>query len=88
MGAGNVRYAVVTFPENNVVVNQPFTGSESTARSAVNGISLGGGGGIPESSDEAMNTVVNGLNASDRAPGQQTGDFQPPTGGAPRRSRS
>jgi Mg-chelatase subunit ChlD len=78
VGAGNVRYAVVTFPENNVVVNQPFTGSESTARSAVNGISLGGGGGIPESSDEAMNTVVNGLSASDRAPGQQTGNFQPP----------
>src|SRR5215204_6016732 len=78
VSGGNVRYSVVTFPEDNVVVNQPFTASESEARSAINGITLGGGGNIPESSDEAMNTVVNGLRASDRAGGQQTGDFQPP----------
>jgi hypothetical protein len=79
VSGGNVRYGVVSFPGEEVIVNTPFAdGNESAAKTAINGLSPGGGGSEPEASDEAMNTVINGLKASDRPAGQQTGDFQPP----------
>ncbi|NJP06281.1 MAG: VWA domain-containing protein [Chloroflexaceae bacterium] len=34
-----------------------------------------GGNSYPEPSDEALNTIINGLDEADREPGQQTGDF-------------
>jgi von Willebrand factor type A domain-containing protein len=79
VAAGNLRLGVVEFPEDNVIVDTPFAdNNEAAAKTAINGITLGGGGSVPESSDEALDTVVRGLRASDRPAGKQTGDFQPP----------
>jgi hypothetical protein len=38
-------------------------------------LTASGGGNTPEASDEALNTVINGLDENDRLPGQQFGDF-------------
>lgn len=79
VSGGNVRYGLVTFPEDNVVVNTVFADhNESAVKSSINSTFAGGGGNTPESSDEALETVVLGRKASDVPPGKQTGDFQPP----------
>jgi hypothetical protein len=79
VSGGNVRYALVTFPEDNVVVNTPFADhNESQVKAAINSTFASGGGNIPESSDEALETAVLGRRATDVPPGKQTGDFQPP----------
>src|SRR5206468_2237008 len=79
VSGGNIRYALVTFPEDDVVVNTPFADkNEAAEKSAINATFASGGGNIPESSDEALETVVLGRKASDVPAGKQTGDFQPP----------
>ena len=57
---GKLRMGLVTFPNDNVVVNQPLTNDVSLVQSAIEGLFAGGGNGIPESSDEALQYAVTG----------------------------
>jgi hypothetical protein len=57
---GDLRMGLVTFPEDNVIVNQPLTADITAVQNAVRNILLGGGAGEAESSDEALQYVVTG----------------------------
>ena len=74
-GAGpDYRLALVTF-KDDVTVLLPFAPNNRAAFSqALVPVTAFGGGQVPEASDEALNTIVNGLRASGRP---QTGDFVP-----------
>ncbi len=57
---GNLHLGLVTFPDDNVVVNQAFTNGVTAVQTAIQALSAGGGNGEPESSDEALQYVVTG----------------------------
>ena len=72
---GNYQLSLVTFADT-VEVDVPFSRENAAAvRRGLDDVFASGGGNIPEASDEALNTVVNGLDEDDRRPGQQIGDF-------------
>lgn len=71
----DLRLGLVTFPEDNIVVNQPLTADLAEAEAAVNAIALGGGGGAPESSDESLRLVVTGSASPGCAVEQPKGPF-------------
>lgn len=74
---GNYQLALVTFPEDNVVVDVDLGAKNADAiKAAVAKLTAGGGAAEPESSDEAVRTAVDNLKASDRPAGKQTGDFK------------
>ena len=56
----DLRIGLVTFPNDNVVVNQPLTAEITTAQNAIQNIPPGNGMGEPESSDEALQLVITG----------------------------
>jgi hypothetical protein len=58
--AGDLRMGLVTFPNDNVVVSQPFTSDMTSVQSAIQAIILGNGAGIAESSDESLQYVITG----------------------------
>jgi uncharacterized protein YegL len=72
---GDAQLALVTFKDNVVVEQDLASGNNTAVADAIAALSASGGAGGPEASDEALNTVLNGLDEADRAPGQQTGDF-------------
>lgn len=57
---GDLRMGLITFPDDNVVVSQPFTPDIAQISDAVNAIPLGFGGSLPESSDASLQYVVSG----------------------------
>jgi len=63
-----------------VCVKQAFTSNEAAFRAALSGVTKGDGGGTPEPSDEALNTVIHGLSARKDEFDQwvQYGDFNTP----------
>lgn len=71
--AGDFRLALVGF-DDLVKVEQPFTANRAALEAAVLTLQAGGGGNEPEASDEALNTVINGLPQRQG----QIGNFFPP----------
>jgi len=71
---GDFQLGLVTFKDDVSVVDDLALGA-GTVPADILGLSASGGGGEPEASDEALNTVVNGLDMADHLPGQQSGDF-------------
>ena len=77
VGAGNVRFEVISH-EDDVRVLTPFApNNDAAAATSVASLGAGGGGSIPEASDEAIRTAVSGLAASARPGGEQIGDAVP-----------
>ncbi len=72
---GDFRLALLRFEDDVFVLNDMAAGNTEAVKTAIAGLSAGGGAGEPEASDEAVRTVVEGLSASDRPAGRQTGDF-------------
>ena len=62
---GDLRMGLVTFPNDNVVVNQPFTTDFTAIQNAIQALVAGGGGPEPESSDASLQYVVTGATALD-----------------------
>jgi hypothetical protein len=65
---GDLRIGLVTFPQDNVVVNQPLTANITAVQNAIQAIVAGagtGGGPEPESSDASLQYVVTGATALD-----------------------
>ncbi len=75
---GDYRLALVTFKDDVTVVENFSEANASSIATNIDLLTASGGGDEPEASDEALNTVINGLAASDRLPYQQTGDFDQP----------
>jgi len=73
--SGDFRLGLVKFDNTVIVVNDMAAGNLDSVKAGINAMSAGGGGDEPEASDEAVRTVVNALKASDRASGDQVGDF-------------
>jgi len=71
---GDFQLGLVTFKDDVSVVDDLAPGAGTIAADIL-ALTASGGGAEPEASDEALNTVVNGLDMADRLPGQQTGDF-------------
>lgn len=69
------QLGLVTFKDSLTVLNDLDAGNEAAVQANILALTAGGGGNTPEASDEALNTVINGLDADDRPPGAQTGDF-------------
>lgn len=72
---GSDQLALVTFKDSVAVLEDLALGNDAAISAGLAGLVASGGNFLPEASDEAANTVINGLAAADRAPGQQTGDF-------------
>ena len=77
VAGGNLRLEVMDFSDD-VFVREPFAlNNQDRAKAAIRALTLQGGGNLPEASDEALNTAINGLPASARPGGDQTGDAVP-----------
>lgn len=72
---GNFRLGLVEFKDDVIVLNNLATGNTDSVRTNIAALRAGGGGNEPEASDEGVRTVVEGLAASARPAGRQTGDF-------------
>lgn len=72
---GDDQLALVSFKDSVNVIADLAAGNEAAVAAGIAGLVAIGGANLPEASDEALNTVVNGLDVADRAAGQQTGDF-------------
>jgi uncharacterized repeat protein (TIGR01451 family) len=72
---GDFQLGLVTFKDDVTVWNDLAAGNEAAVQANILALTAGGGGNTPEASDEALNTVIHGLDADDRPPGAQTGDF-------------
>src|SRR5512141_1714606 len=72
---GDYRLGLVEFGTEVTVRVDLAAGNNEAMSKALLALTATGGAGEPEASDEALNTIVNGLKASDRATGQQVGDF-------------
>jgi hypothetical protein len=68
------QMGLVTF-RDTIEVDLDLGSPVSDLRERVMGLVASGGDELPEASDEAMNTVINGLDQDDRPPGSQHGDF-------------
>ena len=72
---GDFRLGLIDFNDDVIVLNDLAGGNLDAVKTNIGKLSAGGGGSIPEASDEGVKTALRGLKASDRAAGQQTGDF-------------
>jgi len=72
---GDYQMALVTFGDNVIVNNDLVAGNALSVQANFLALTATGGAGEPEASDEALNTVVNGLDADDRPAGRQTRSF-------------
>lgn len=71
----NYQLSLVTFKDFVVVHDDLALRDGPAVVNDILGLTADGGGNTPEASDEALNTVINGLDENDRLPGQQFGDF-------------
>jgi hypothetical protein len=69
------QLSLVTFKDNVQVDDDLAANNANEVREDVLSLTAEGGGNEPEASDEALNTVINGLDEGDRPPGKQIGDF-------------
>ena len=69
------QLSLVTFKDFVVVHDDLALRDGPAVVNDILGLVATGGGNTPEASDEALNTVINGLDQNDRLPGQQFGDF-------------
>ncbi len=60
VSGGDLRIGLITFPDDNVVLNVPFTTNFSNVISAVQGLVATNGNGEAESSDEALQYAITG----------------------------
>ena len=72
---GDFRLALLEFKDEVIVLNDMAAGNVDSVKNNIAGLTASGGSGEPESSDEAVRTVVEGLDAADRPAGRQTGNF-------------
>ncbi|HVT43281.1 MAG TPA: VWA domain-containing protein [Thermoanaerobaculia bacterium] len=75
VSGGDFRLGLVEFSDDVIVLNDLAGGNLESVSANILALSPGGGANEPEASDEALNTVINGLKAADRPEGRQTGDF-------------
>ena len=71
---GDYRLSLVTFKDNITIHNNFAAANKAAVSASILALTAGGGGGEPEASDEALNTVVNALAAGGRP---QNIDFTP-----------
>src|SRR5262249_38222621 len=71
----NYQLSLVTFKDFVVVHDDLAFRDGPAVVNDILGLVASGGNGTPEASDEALNTVINGLDENDRLPGQQFGNF-------------
>jgi uncharacterized repeat protein (TIGR01451 family) len=69
------QLGLVTFKDQVTVLNDLAAGNEAAVQANILALTAEGGGNTPEASDEALNTIIHGLDADDRPPGAQIGDF-------------
>lgn len=72
---GDLQLALVTFKDDVTVWDDLAAGNGASVSANILGLFASGGAGYAESSDEALNTAINGLDVADRPLGLQTGDF-------------
>lgn len=72
---GDYQLGLVTFKDDVTVRNDLAVDNTAAVVSNITALSASGGSGLPEASDEALNTVINGIDSADRPAGKQTGDF-------------
>ncbi len=72
---GDYRLGLLEFGTQVIVDVDLAGGNLDAIQSKIKGLVASGGDNEPEASDEALKTVIHGLKASDRAAGQQVGDF-------------
>jgi uncharacterized repeat protein (TIGR01451 family) len=73
--SGDSQLGLVTFKDQVVVHHDLAAGNAAAVEAGLLALFASGGGNLPEASDEALHTVINGLDEADRLPGQQIGDF-------------
>lgn len=72
---GSYRLGLITFTDVVRVDEDLASGNKASIRTKLDAQSPAGGGELPEASDEGLHTAIKGLDAADRDPGQQIGDF-------------
>lgn len=72
---GDFQLGLVTFKDDITVWNDLAAGNQAAVEANILGLTASGGGNTPEASDEALNTIIHGLDEDDRPPGAQAGDF-------------
>jgi hypothetical protein len=72
---GDYQLGVVGFKDIVGVGVDLAPGNAAAVEAFILALTASGGAGLPEASDEALNTIINGLDAADRPPGKQQGDF-------------
>jgi hypothetical protein len=60
VSGGDLRMGLITFPNDNVVINVPLTTDLPLLETAIQGLVAAGGNGEPESSDEALQYAITG----------------------------
>lgn len=86
--SGDFQLGLVTFKDSVEVDDDLASGNSAIVEADILGLSADGGLFEPEASDEALNTVINGLDEADRNPGEQSGNFDGTFRGARSRSSS
>ncbi|HTS17846.1 MAG TPA: vWA domain-containing protein [Verrucomicrobiae bacterium] len=77
VSGADLRIGLITFPNDNVVINVPFTSSVTDVITAVQGLVASGGNGEPESSDESLQYAITGAaDPSCSVVGQPLGSFR------------
>src|SRR5207249_2641187 len=59
--SGDLRMGLVSLPNDDVIVRQPFTTDLTAIQTAIGALAAGGGAGLPESSDEALQFTISGF---------------------------
>lgn len=72
---GDYQLGLVTFKDNVTVRNDLAVDNDAAVRASIDAMLATGGAGLPEASDEALNTVIHGHDEVDRTGGEQMGDF-------------
>jgi hypothetical protein len=75
VSGGDFQLGLVTFKDQVVILQDLAAGNAAAVEQGILTLIASAGGGEPEASDEALNTVINGLDQTDRLPGQQIGNF-------------
>jgi hypothetical protein len=60
VSGGDLQTGLITFPNDNVVINVPLTTDLAAVETAIQGLVAAGGGAEPESSDEALQYAITG----------------------------
>jgi Mg-chelatase subunit ChlD len=74
---GDYQLGLVTFSDDVFVLNDLQANNLSAVKANISLLTANGGNNVPEASDEALNTVINGLAARDNQTGNFTNAWRP-----------